>query len=158
VCACGRRGARPCVDARRVLGERPQRLGRDANATSRPRRGVAAHGEAVAGHGEVGAWPGLVAQVRTHACRSWLPRAAAWSSRARGTGIPGPRHDVAAKGDGGCRVQRRRDGSLHKNGTKARREGWSYGWATEGSSAALGITPAAGGQEKNGGGVAHRRG
>jgi hypothetical protein len=39
VCVCG---------ARRVLGERPQRLGRDANATSRPRRGVDAHGEAEA--------------------------------------------------------------------------------------------------------------
>jgi hypothetical protein len=39
VCACGRRGACASEDARRVLGEKPQRLGRDANATSRPRRG-----------------------------------------------------------------------------------------------------------------------
>jgi hypothetical protein len=35
-----------------------------------------------------------------HARGSWLPRAAAWPCRARGTGIPGPRHDAAAKGDG----------------------------------------------------------
>jgi hypothetical protein len=105
---CGRpKGAR----------ERPQRLGRDANATSRPRRGVAAHGEAVArarrgwgagmarlgcGARSAGAWPGLVARVHTHARGTWRPRAAAWPCRARGTGIPGPRHDAAAKGDGEC--------------------------------------------------------
>jgi hypothetical protein len=34
-----------CVNARRVFGRVPQRLGRDANATSRPRRSVAAHSE-----------------------------------------------------------------------------------------------------------------
>jgi hypothetical protein len=51
----GEAGGRACVRAtvcvcgsRRVLGERPQRLGRDTNATSRPHRGVDAHGEAVA--------------------------------------------------------------------------------------------------------------
>jgi hypothetical protein len=32
----------------------------------------------------------------THARESWFPRAAAWPCRARGTGIPGPRHNAAA--------------------------------------------------------------
>jgi hypothetical protein len=40
--------------------------------------------------------------VGVHAHGSWPSRAAAWPCRARGTGIPGPRHDAAAKGDGGC--------------------------------------------------------
>jgi hypothetical protein len=56
VCVCGSRG---CVriGAHKVLGEKPQRVGREANATLRPCREVAAHGEAMAGHGEAGAWP-----------------------------------------------------------------------------------------------------
>jgi hypothetical protein len=41
---------------------------------------------------------GLAAQVRTYAREAWLPRAAAWPCRARGTGIPGPRHDAVAVG------------------------------------------------------------
>jgi hypothetical protein len=44
-----------------------------------------------------------------------------WPCCAWGTGIPDPRHDAAAKGDGGCRLDERRDGLLHKSGTKA---GW----------------------------------
>jgi hypothetical protein len=58
--------------------------------------------------GSKGGWAGLVGPrqqhgmarawlwVRAHARGAWLPRAAAWPCRARGTGIPGPRHDAAA--------------------------------------------------------------
>jgi hypothetical protein len=53
-CAC----VPGCVggNARRVFGEKPQRLGRDVNAASRPCRGVAAHGDAVAGAWRGTAW------------------------------------------------------------------------------------------------------
>jgi hypothetical protein len=37
------------TDAREAFGENPQRVGRDANATSRRRCVVTAHGKAVAG-------------------------------------------------------------------------------------------------------------
>jgi hypothetical protein len=43
-----------------------------------------------------------MARVCSHVRESWNPRAAAWSCRTRGTGIPGPRHDATAKGDCGC--------------------------------------------------------
>jgi hypothetical protein len=90
VCVCG---------ARRVLGERPQRLGRDANVTSRPRRGVDAHGEAVAQ-----AWRGWA-----RSGSEWSNRDAArpghglaprrWRARTRaGPGIPGPRRGRAVRG------------------------------------------------------------
>jgi hypothetical protein len=110
-----------CVNARRVFGEVPQRLGRDANATSRPHHGVAAHGEAVAG-----AWRGLGrGQVSRHGC-----------ARTRaGPGFPGPRRGRAVhgarasrargtmwrrRGDGGCGVRRRRDGLLHERRHESR--------------------------------------
>jgi hypothetical protein len=59
-CACVRVG----VGARRVLGERPQRSSRDANATSRRWRVVTVHGEAVAGswRGDGGRGAGHVAR------------------------------------------------------------------------------------------------
>jgi hypothetical protein len=136
VCVCG---------ARRVLGERPQRLGRDANATSRPHRGVDAHGEAVARAWRGCAQSGLAARVRTHARGSWCPRAAAWPCHARGTSIPGPQHDAAAERRQRLRGLRRRDRSLHeKMERRPERNGRSYSQATEGSSA----TPAAGGYGK----------
>jgi hypothetical protein len=107
-------GCRGCVrtGAREVLGDKPQRVGRDANTTSRPRRGVAAHGKAVAWHGKAGgaARPGggaaRLGRARpqgagVHARGSRPSRAAAWPCRARGTDIPGPRHDTAAEGNGG---------------------------------------------------------
>jgi hypothetical protein len=57
--------------------------------------------------------------------------------RARDAGIPGPRHDMAAKGDGGCGLDERCDGSLHKSSTMA---GWErgllrlgYGWFISGA-------------------------
>jgi hypothetical protein len=88
VCVCG---------AQRVLGERPQSLGRDANATSRPRRGVDAHSEAMAQAWRGWAWSGFATRVRTHARGSWHPRTAAWPCRARGTGIPSPQHDAGVE-------------------------------------------------------------
>jgi hypothetical protein len=93
---------------------------------------------------------GFMAWVCTHARGSWLPRAAAWPYRARGTGIPGLQHDAAMRGDGGCGARRRRVGSLHESGTMAGRERGSLGFATDGSSAALGITAAAGGWRERG--------
>jgi hypothetical protein len=45
---------------------------------------------------------GFAVQVRTHARGFWSSRAAAWPCRARGIGIPGPRHDATARGDGVC--------------------------------------------------------
>jgi hypothetical protein len=57
-----------------------------------------------------GAWQGKArakatgsgtAQVRSAGARArefWSSRAAAWPCRARGTGIPSPRHDTAARG------------------------------------------------------------
>jgi hypothetical protein len=74
--------------------------------------------------GEAGARLGLTARLRMHAHGSWVPRAAAWPCRARGTGIPGPRHDAAAEGDDGCGLDKRRGGLLHKSGTMA---GWERG-------------------------------
>jgi hypothetical protein len=62
---------------------------------------------------------GFAVRVRAHARGFWSSRAVAWPCRARGTGIPGPRHDTVARGDGVCGARRRRDGSLHKNGAKA---------------------------------------
>jgi hypothetical protein len=69
----------------------------------------------------VGARLGLALRVRTHVCVFCLPRAAACPCRARGTGIPGPRHDAAAKGDDSCRLDEQRDGLRHKSGMKAER-------------------------------------
>jgi hypothetical protein len=124
-------------------------LGRVANGTSRPRRGLAAHGKAVAG-----AWLGLavvqrgggsarlMVRVRTHARVSWLPRAAAWPCRPWGTDIPGLRHDATAMG---CR------GGATGSCMKGRHGGWMgegvLGLATAGLLAALGITPATGEKE-----------
>jgi hypothetical protein len=60
----------------------------------------------------------VVARVRTQARGSWLPRATAWPCRARGAGIPGPRHDAATEGDGGCGLDDRHGRLLHKSGTR----------------------------------------
>jgi hypothetical protein len=66
----------------------------------------------------VGARLSLVAQVRTHARGSCLPRAMVWPGRARGVGILGPRHDAVAEGDGGYELDERQGGLLHKSGTR----------------------------------------
>jgi hypothetical protein len=96
------------------------------------------------GHGEAGAWPGHAAQVRTHARGSWRPRAAVWPCRARGTGIPSPRHDAAAEGDGGCGEDGGAMRLLHKRRHGGRKgEGvlrLGYGWF-------IGITGSSGGRE-----------
>jgi hypothetical protein len=90
MCVCG---------ARRVLGERPHRLGRDANAMSRPHRGVDAHGEAVAqawrGWARSGSeWSNRDAARRGHGL---APRR--WRAHTRaGPGIPGPRCGRAVRG------------------------------------------------------------
>jgi hypothetical protein len=85
---CGRpKGAR---------GKAPKawpRRERDVAAMSRVRRARQGRGGGMA---RLGAQPGRAARVRTHARGSWLPRATAWPCRARGTGIPGPRHDATA--------------------------------------------------------------
>jgi hypothetical protein len=45
---------------------------------------------------------GFAVRVLAHARGFWSSRATAWPCRARGTSIPGPRHDAAARGDGVC--------------------------------------------------------
>jgi hypothetical protein len=86
--------------------------------------------------GEARATLSLAARVCTHARGSWLPRAAVWPCRARGTGIMGPRHDAAAKratavvGSTSGAM-----GSCTRGGTAAKWERGSYGRATEGSTA-----------------------
>jgi hypothetical protein len=146
------------VNARGVFGGKPQRPSRDVNATSRPCRGVDAHGEAVARAWRGWARSGLAARVRTHARGFWFSRTAAWPCRARGTGIPGPRHDAAAKGDGSYGARRRRDGLLHTRwhgGRKGRVVLWlGYGGFIGGARHHAGST----GKEGNGDGVAHRWG
>jgi hypothetical protein len=93
--------------------------------TARPGRGS---GAAVArlsgGAARLGARLSLTVQARTHAHRSWLPRAAAFRAvhgapafRARNT-MRRRRATAAA----GC--DERHDGSLHKSGTMA---GWGKG-------------------------------
>jgi hypothetical protein len=95
-------------------------------------------------------------RARTHARGSWRSRAAAWPCHARGTGIPGPRHDAAVVGDGGSGVRRRRVGFLHKE-TARRPEGREVlRVTTEGSSAAHGSRRQQRGREGSGGGDPHR--
>jgi hypothetical protein len=129
VCACGRRGACASESTQRVLGKRPQRLGRDANATSRPRRG----GErARRGRGAGMAGLGVIGPCGTGA----HARARVLASQGRGVAVPcaGHRHPGPAARRGGGRatavagVQRWRVGLLHKkDGTAAGRVGRSYG-------------------------------
>jgi hypothetical protein len=135
--ACGRRGACASVDARRVLGEKPQRLGRDTNATSRgggrARRGRGVGMARLGPRQRAAARLGFVLWVRAHARGFWSSKAAAWPCRARSTGIPSPRHDAAARGDGVCggmvaarRVlaqKKRRQGRKGKESPTA-----GYGW------------------------------
>jgi hypothetical protein len=73
----------------------------------------------------------LTARVRTHARQSWHPRATVWPCRAWGSGIPGPWHDAAVKGDGDPIGERR-----------------ILGLATDGSSVARGISLAARGRRE----------
>jgi hypothetical protein len=158
VCVCVAPEGVCGVSARRVLGEMPQWHGRDANATSRSRRGgVGVHGEAVAQAWRGWMRLGLAAWVRTHARGAWLPRAAVWPCRARGTGIPGPRHDAAAGGRRRLRGAKQRVGLLQEQ-TARRPEGREVlRVSTEGSSAAQGSRRQQG-KEKGGGSSAHRRG
>jgi hypothetical protein len=62
-----------------------------------------------------------MARVCSHACESWRSRAAAWSCRARGTGIPGPWHDAVAVRRWQQQGRWWRVGLLHKSATKAKR-------------------------------------
>jgi hypothetical protein len=135
-----------------VLEEMPKGLGCDVNAMSQPCCVVAANGEAMAGSLRVtvvpgrssgAAWLSAAVRVCTHARGSWLPRAAAWSSRAQGTGIPGPRHNTAAEGDGDCGVRCGAMGPCTKSGTVA---GWGEGVLRLGQRRFVGspwLTPAA---------------
>jgi hypothetical protein len=61
-----------------VFGEKPQRIGRDANATSRRRRVVTAHGKAVAGpwRGKAGVRPGVRVGSAVLVCAGVSVRAA----------------------------------------------------------------------------------
>jgi hypothetical protein len=49
-------------------------------------------------HDEARVRLGIAARGRMHVRGSWLPRAVPWPCRARGSSIPGPRHDAAAEG------------------------------------------------------------
>jgi hypothetical protein len=131
-----------------VLEGMTEGLGRDVNATSRPRRMVAAHGKVVAG-----SWRGTARLGLGLASRhgSWPPRAAALPCRVRGTGILGPRHDAAAEGDGGCGMSWGTMGPCIKSGTAA---GWEKGGPKAGYRGIIGgpwLTPAARDRE-----MAHR--
>jgi hypothetical protein len=153
VCACERRSARAGVDARRALGEMPQRHGRDANATSRSRRG--------GGRARRGCGAGK-AEARLGSVHA---RARVLVSQGRGVAVPcaGRRHPgpAARRGGGeatavaGKRAARR--APARKDGTAAG-GGWGptagYGLLTGGPW----LTPAAGERRGVGGGAAHRRG
>jgi hypothetical protein len=158
VCACGRRGACASESTRRVLGKRPQRLGRDANATSRPRRG----GErARRGRGAGMAGLGVIGPCSTGA----HARARVLASQGCGVAVPcaGHRHPGPAARRGGGRatavagVQRRRVELLHKkDGTAAGRVGRSYGLLPR-VHRRLMAHAGSRGKERDGGSVAHRR-
>jgi hypothetical protein len=82
--------------------------GRGSTLARRSRRRVKAKARA---------W--LMARVCTHARESWHPGTAAWPCRARGTAVPGPRHDAAVRCDSGGREYGGTTGSCNKSGTKA---------------------------------------
>jgi hypothetical protein len=152
MCACGRRGARAGVGARMVLGERPQRLGRDANATSRggrirrgrgvggARRGAASKEAGTAGSRDKGA----------HA------HARVLASQGRGVAVPcaGHRHPGPAARRGGGRATEVAGTTVahrapaQKTARRPEGERMVLRLATEGPSAALGITPAARGSRE----------
>jgi hypothetical protein len=80
-------GARACMRATRaragtdvqlVFGEKPQRIGRDANAMSRRQRVVTAHGKAVAGpwRGKAGLRPEVGVGSAVSVCAEVCVRAA----------------------------------------------------------------------------------
>jgi hypothetical protein len=112
------------VNARRVFGERPQRLGRDTNATSRPRREVDAHSKAVVRLGAVGS-RGMGAHARARGL----------ASQGRGVGVPcaGHRHTgPAARRVGGAAtaaagMTAARRVPARKDGTAAEGKWGSYG-------------------------------
>jgi hypothetical protein len=85
VCVCVAPEGACGVSAQGVLGERPQRPGRDANATSRSCRGVDAHGETVARLG-------VLRMSAAVALRCGCAR-----TRAE-PGCPGPRRGRAVRG------------------------------------------------------------
>jgi hypothetical protein len=85
----------------------------------------------------VGARLSLVALAYTHVC-------GAPASRARGT-------TRRRRGDGGCGVRRRRDGSLHKSGSRPDGE---REYPRAGYGRVIGIAGST--REKGGGGGAHR--
>jgi hypothetical protein len=98
-------------------------------------------------HGEAGtrAWRGWASSSAwarsgacTHARGAWLPRTAARPCRARGTGAPGPRHDAAARGDGGSGGMSGASGSCKKKWHGGRRDRGILRPTTVGSSAARG--------------------
>jgi hypothetical protein len=121
----------------RVAPEGCSRKGPKGCVATRTRRrvhvaGVDAHGGAVArawrswgqgsGHGL------CVREVRAHARGFWFSRAAAWPCRARSTGGPGPRHDAAARGDGGSGGISGASGSCKKKWQGGRRDRGPYGF------------------------------
>jgi hypothetical protein len=120
-------GVHPVGARGNVKGAWPRRE-RDVAAVSRGRRAWQGHGGVVAWHGEAGTRLSLSAWVCTHARGSWLIRAVALPCRARGTGIPGPRHDIAGEGNGGCGLVGRRGRLLHKSGTRPDGRGGPKTW------------------------------
>jgi hypothetical protein len=161
------RGVCVSVSTRRVLGEKPQRLGRDTNATSRPRRGGgrARRGQGIGmerlgqGKARAGQKGGSTACVRGKGAHA---RTRVLASQGRGVAVPcaGHRHHGPAARCGGerrrrLRGMRRRDGLLHKNGAKAGKGRGPRDGYTEGSSA---WSAAVGKSRGYGGNSAHRWG
>jgi hypothetical protein len=100
------------------------------------------------------AWLGFAVRVRVHARGFWSSRATVWPCRARGTGIPGPRHDAAVRGDSVCRgtVAARR---VPAQEAAQRPEGKGVLWPGYGGF--IGIAGSSG-RKRDGGSDAHRRG
>jgi hypothetical protein len=143
-----------------VFGGRPQQLGRDANATSRPRRGG---GRARRGRGAGMARLGVVGSRGTGA----HARARVLASQGRGVAVPcaGHRHPGPAARRGGDEATAVAGEDCGASGSCTRRtarrpEGTGDPTAGYGGflSGARHHAGSRGGQERNGGGVAHRRG
>jgi hypothetical protein len=114
--------------ARKVLGRRPQRPGRDANATSRSRRGG---GRARRGRGAGVARLGPRQQHGLGSAGGVHARARCLAAQDRGAAVPcaGHRHPGPAarrgggKGDGGSGGLKRRVGLLQEEGGTAAGKG-----------------------------------
>jgi hypothetical protein len=80
------------TDTRKVFGENPQRVGRDANATLRRRCVVTAHGKAMAG-----SWRGKVGGAARSEGRHWPCSRCGCALPREGSGLPDSRRGRAVR-------------------------------------------------------------